>query len=87
MIYSTIIMPHCGGTQCHLKAPYADGLNFSTKSSAYQQWYDNVTPGDGDDSPMFQTLNFGIMPKDQPALSVDSLIMVRDWINAGALNN
>jgi hypothetical protein len=36
---------------------------------------------------MFQVLNFGIMPKDKPQLSFEQLVMVYDWINAGALDN
>ena len=46
-----------------------------------------VVLSSGEDSPMFQVLNFGIMPKDRPSLSVDELFLVLDWINAGALNN
>lgn len=85
-IYNTII-PQCAGSGCHLAPPYAGGFNFSTKASAFKSWNDNVFPGFGDDSPMFQVLNFGIMPKDRPSLSVEELFLVRDWINAGALNN
>jgi hypothetical protein len=87
MIYNTIVTPHCGGSGCHLKAPTPQGLNFSTQKSAYTAWSDNLTPGDAEDSEMFQTLNLGIMPEGQPSLSVDNLVMVWNWINAGALNN
>ena len=86
-IYNTIITPSCGGTQCHLKRPTPFGYDFSSKSAASSAWRSDVIPGDGAGSPMFQVLNFGIMPKDKPVLSVEQLYMVLDWIDAGALDN
>ena len=87
MIYSTIITPSCGGAQCHLKRPTPFGYDFSSKSAASAAWRADVFPGDAEGSPMFQVLNFGIMPKDKSALSIEQLFMVYDWINAGALDN
>jgi hypothetical protein len=86
-IYSNIVTPNCGGAQCHLKRPTPFGYDFSSKSAASASWRSDVFPGNGADSPMFQVLNFAIMPKDKPALSVEQLYMVYDWINAGALDN
>ena len=87
LIYNTIITPSCGGTQCHLKRPTPFGYDFSSKSAASNAWRSDVIPGDGAGSPMFQVLNFGLMPKDKPVLSVEQLYMVLDWIDAGALDN
>lgn len=86
-IYETIITPSCGGTQCHLKRPAPFGYDFSTKQAAADSWRADVVPGNGADSPMFQVLNFGIMPKDRPPLSIEQLYLVYDWINAGALDD
>ena len=87
MIYDTIITKSCGGAKCHLKrgAPY--GYDFSSKTAASASWRADVVPKDGASSPMFQVLNFGIMPKDQPQLPLEQLYLVYDWINAGALDN
>ncbi len=87
MIYDTIITTSCGGTQCHLKRPTPQDYDFSSKSAASAAWRSDVIPGDGADSPIFQVLNFGIMPKGQPSLSVEQLTLVLDWIDAGALDN
>jgi len=87
MIYDSIITPSCGGTQCHLKRPTPFGYDFSSKSAASASWRADVLPGDADNSPMFQVLNFAIMPKDRPPLSLEQLYLVYDWINAGALDN
>ncbi|HYQ02269.1 MAG TPA: hypothetical protein VER96_26525 [Polyangiaceae bacterium] len=86
-IYNTIITPNCGGAQCHLKRPTPFGYDFSSKSAASTSWRGDVVAGDADNSPMFQVLNFAIMPKDKAPLTVDQLFMVYDWINAGALDN
>jgi hypothetical protein len=87
MIYERIITPTCGGTQCHLKRPTPFGYDFSSKSAASASWRADVLPGDADNSPMFQVVNFAIMPKDRPPLSIEQLYLVYDWINAGALDN
>jgi hypothetical protein len=87
MIYDTIITPSCGGGMCHLKRPTPFGYDFSSRAAAAESWRADVIPGDGASSPMFQVLNFGVMPKDQPQLSYQKLVMVFDWINAGALDN
>jgi hypothetical protein len=86
-IYDTIIVPSCGGTQCHLKRPTPYGYDFSSKSAASTSWRSDVFPGDAANSPMFQVLDFGIMPKGKPPLSIAQLYLVYDWINAGALDN
>jgi hypothetical protein len=87
MIYDGIVKPSCGGTRCHLQRPTPFGYDFSSKSAASASFRADVFPGDADNSPMFQVLNFAIMPKDRPALSVAQLYMVYDWINAGALDD
>jgi len=87
MIYDTIITPNCGGAQCHLKRPTPFGYDFSSKSAASSSWRSDVIAGNGLDSPMFQVLNLGVMPKGKPALSVENLYMVLNWIDAGALDN
>ena len=87
VIYSAIITPNCGGAQCHLRRPTPFGYDFSSKSAASAAWRADVIAGEAESSPLFQVLNFGIMPKDKAALSIDQLFMVYDWINAGALDN
>jgi hypothetical protein len=87
IIYDTIITPNCGGSQCHLKHPTPFGYDFSSKSAASASWRSDVIAGDAASSPMFQVLDFAIMPKDKPPLSIEQLHLVYDWINAGALDN
>jgi hypothetical protein len=87
MIYDSIITKSCGGSQCHLQRPTPFGYDFSSKSAASASWRSDVIPYDGASSPMFQVLNFGLMPKDRPQLSLEQLYLVYDWINAGALDN
>ena len=82
-IYETIV-PQCAGRGCHTTRPYAGGFNFSTRANAYKSWSDNVFPGYGEGSPMFQVLNYGFMPKDRPSVTVEELFLVLDWINLGA---
>ena len=87
MIYDTIITQSCGGAMCHLKQPTPFGYDYSSKNAASAAWRADVVPGDGANSPLFQVLNFGLMPKDKAPLTVDQLYLVFDWINAGALDN
>jgi len=87
LIYDEIITPSCGGTQCHLKKPTPYGYDFSSKAAASAAWRADVIAGDGANSPMFQVLNFGIMPKGQAQLSIEKLYLVLDWIDAGALDD
>jgi hypothetical protein len=87
LIYNTIVTPSCGGAQCHLRRPTPHGYDFSSKSAASSSWRSDVIAGDAANSPMFQVLNFAIMPKDKPPLSIEQLYMVYDWINAGALDD
>jgi hypothetical protein len=86
-IYDSIITPNCGGAQCHLKRPTPFGYDFSSKNAASAAWRADVRAGDAENSPMFQVLNLAIMPKDKPALTIEQLFMIYDWINAGALDN
>ena len=85
-IYSTILVVHCAGSNCH-KPGTQGGINFATQASAYAVISNEVRPGDGADSDFYVTVNTGVMPKGGPKLSAANLASIKAWIDAGALND
>ena len=85
-IYSTILVVHCAGSNCH-KPGAPGGIGFSTQASAYSAISHQVIPGDGADSDFYVTVNSGAMPKGGPKLSAANLAAIKAWIDAGAANN
>lgn len=85
-IYTTILVVYCAGSSCHNPGA-ADGIGFSSQSSAYTAVRARVTPGNGTGSRFYTTVNSGSMPRGQAKLSADNLNKIKTWIDAGALNN
>jgi hypothetical protein len=85
-IYKTILTVYCTGSGCHDPGT-AGGLGFATQASAFAALSHQVTAGDGIDSDLYVTLNTGVMPKGKPKLSAANIALVREWIDAGALDN
>jgi hypothetical protein len=85
-IYSSILVVHCAGSNCH-KPGMQGGIGFGTQASAYSAISLQVRPGDGADSDFYVTVNTGVMPKGGPKLSAANLSSIKAWIDAGALNN
>jgi hypothetical protein len=85
-IYKTILIVYCSGSGCHDPGT-SGGLGFATQASAFAALSHQVTPGDGVDSDLYVTLNTGVMPKGKPKLSAANIALIREWIDAGALNN
>ncbi len=85
-IYKTILTDYCTGSGCH-EPGTAGGLGFATQASAFAALSHQVTAGDGIDSDLYVTLDTGVMPKGKPKLSAANIALVREWIDAGALDN
>jgi hypothetical protein len=85
-IYKTIIIVYCSGSSCHDPGT-SGGLGFATQASAFAALSHQVRPGDGVDSDLYVTLDTGVMPKGKPKLSAANIALIREWIDAGALND
>ena len=87
MVYNMVVMPNCGGSGCHQTSPYAGSLNMSSQANAYTSLKTKLVAGDAANSTFYKELNSGGMPKGKAKLSATLITLVKDWINAGALNN
>jgi hypothetical protein len=85
-IYTNVLVPHCGGSQCHNPGSQK-GVSFSSQSNAYSAVKSRVTAGNGTGSSFYSTVNSGSMPPGGPKLSSTDLAKLKAWIDAGALNN
>jgi hypothetical protein len=85
-IYTTILVPYCGGGSCHNPGSQG-GVAFSSQSNAYSPVKSRVTPGNGAGSSFYNTVNSGSMPRGAAKLSAANLALIKAWIDAGALNN
>jgi hypothetical protein len=100
-VYDDVLVPSCAYSTCHLGAGNA-GLGWDDAQGAYEALVsvpstqvgtmDRVSPGAPDDSYLVWKLEEAdgivddVMPPSVP-LTSDKLDLVRDWINAGALND
>ncbi len=89
---------NCGGSQCHLSAPYENGVNLSSyddvMNSVGEQYQDEiVVPGSAGSSPLVDKINpnpqHGVrMPEDGPPyLDQEDIDLIVEWINEGAQDN
>ena len=85
-IYTTILVPYCGGSSCHNPGTQG-GVGFSSQSNAYNAVKSRVTAGNGAGSSFYNTVNSGSMPRGAAKLSATNLALIKAWIDAGALNN
>lgn len=46
-----------------------------------------ISPGNADDSTLIQMVTSGKMPRQGAKLTPDQISLLRDWVNAGALDN
>jgi hypothetical protein len=85
-IYNSILVAHCGGSQCHNPGSQK-GISFSSQTNAYNAVKSRVTAGNGAGSSFYSTVNSGSMPPGGPKLSSTDLNKIKTWIDQGALNN
>ena len=85
-IYKNILLVYCSGSGCH-DPGVSGGLGFATQASAFAALSHQVRPGDGVDSDLYVTLDTGVMPKGKPKLSAANIALIKDWIDAGALDD
>jgi hypothetical protein len=85
-LYNDILIVSCAGGACH-DPGIQKGITFASQSSAYMAVRNRVTPGNGEGSSFFFTVNSGTMPPGGPKLSTTNLAMIRAWIDAGALDD
>jgi hypothetical protein len=85
-LYNDILIVSCAGGACHDPGSQK-GIAFASQSSAYSAVRNRVTPGNGEGSSFFFTVNSGTMPPGGPKLSAASLALIRAWIDAGALDD
>jgi hypothetical protein len=86
----------CAKAGCHAGGRSAGGLNL-TASQAYQNIVSvssstqpslkRVLPGDAGNSYLYQMVASGRMPLSGGSLTSADIDLIRQWINAGALNS
>lgn len=79
-VYNNVLQPSC--VSCHGAGGDA-GVDLRTHTSTLR----TLRVGNAAQSRLFTTINSGSMPDGAPKLSAEKINAVRDWINAGALNN
>ena len=74
---------------CHMGEFVSEGLDMDTYESlmAGSQNGPVIIPGDANDSLLIEKVTEGEMPKRGPKLTPTQIQLLKDWINAGALNN
>jgi hypothetical protein len=85
-LYNHILIVSCAGGACH-DPGIQKGISFASQASAYSAVRNRVTPGNGEGSSFFYTVNSGKMPPGGPTLSATNLAMIRAWIDASALDD
>jgi hypothetical protein len=82
-----ILESRCG--QCHMGKFVSKDLNIDTYESlmAGSQNGPVIIPGNASDSLLIQKVVDGKMPKRGPKLTPAQIQTIKDWIDAGALNN
>lgn len=89
---------NCGGTQCHLSAPYEHGVNLSSyddvMNSVGEQYQEAIVDsGSASTSPLVDKINPNPlhgerMPEDGPPyLEQEDIDLIVEWINEGAQDN
>ncbi len=83
-INTKIIVPKC--LECHNSVRKPHGVDLSSYSAIINLniFPSLITPGDPENSSFYTSVLRGRMPKDSPALSLDELEAIRDWIAKGA---
>ncbi|NJK31464.1 MAG: hypothetical protein HC927_03040 [Deltaproteobacteria bacterium] len=82
---------HVGGSPAGLALPNATAAydNLVDVASTQEPTLDRVTPGDPDNSYLYQKIagtgGGGQMPLNMPPLSADEMMTISDWIAEGAL--
>jgi mono/diheme cytochrome c family protein len=82
-IHNLILVPKCTG--CHGSAVKKDGIDYSTYDKTIATG--KVIKGNANSSGLYNSCVDGNMPEGAPALTTTELAAIRDWINAGAINN
>ncbi|MCB0408150.1 MAG: hypothetical protein KDD34_08105 [Bdellovibrionales bacterium] len=82
-IHSLILVPKCVG--CHSPTGTRRSEDYSDYQSTLQTG--KIVPGNANGSEAYQECVSGSMPEGAPRLSDQELAVLKDWINAGALNN
>ena len=75
--------------KCHMGDFVSEGLDMNTYETllAGSQNGPVIVPGDANDSLLIEKVVEGDMPKRGPRLTPLQIQTLKDWINAGALNN
>lgn len=75
--------------KCHGVEQIKEGLDMRTYETLMAGSFNGtvVTPGNPNDSYLLQQIIDGEMPKRGPKLTAEQILIITDWINAGAPNN
>jgi hypothetical protein len=82
-----ILESRCGS--CHMGEFVSEDLHMDTYESL-MEGSDNgpvIVPGEADESLLVEKITEGKMPKRGPKLTPVQIQTIKDWIDAGALNN
>lgn len=82
-IHQLILLPKCA--TCHNPNGTRRSEDYSTYSSTINTG--GVAIGNAAGSALYDECASGSMPEQAPTLSSEELTAIRDWINAGALND
>jgi len=82
-IKELILDPKC--TSCHNPSGVNPNIDYTDYVTTLNTG--GVVPGNAAASPLYLSCQNGSMPQGGPALSVEEISALRDWINNGALNN
>jgi len=81
----TIFNANC--TSCHMYGNASGGLTLTSYSGVMTNSYSgaSVVPGDHVNSLLWQKVNSGDMPQNNPDLNSDEVDLIAQWIDEGAL--
>ena len=80
-----VLSPSCALVACHSTCTRVDGFAFDTLAASREALQVLVTPGNPDQSELYQVISSSrkVMPPDAP-MATEDIDLIRSWILAGA---
>jgi hypothetical protein len=77
---------NCTGASCHDPGT-EKGIDLSTPQIGYMTISHRLVPGSPDSSELVTVLQSGYMPEGRPQMAAPDIDVIRNWVQAGALEN